>query len=59
MTYIEKLKALIHSRRFQATIASVLTVVFQDILGLDLQSSLIVVGAIQSWVVGDSISKTV
>ena len=59
MTYPEKLKAMLVSRRFQATVASVLTIVFQDIIGLTLEQSVVIVGVIQSWVVGDAINKTV
>jgi hypothetical protein len=58
MSYFDKFKALFVSRRFQATVISVLTVVFQDILGLSAQEALVLVGIFQSWVVGDSISKT-
>jgi hypothetical protein len=58
MSYVDKIKAMLVSRRFQATVASVLTVVFQDILGLTIEQSVMVVGIVQSWVVGDSITKT-
>ncbi len=54
----DKFKALFESRRFWATVASVLSVVFQDVLGLSPEQALVVVGVLQSWVIGDSLNKT-
>lgn len=59
MSYVDRLIAMLKSRRFQATIASVLTVVFQDFIGLTLEQSLVIVGIVQSWVIGDAVRKTV
>ena len=55
----DKFKALFESRRFWATVASVLNVVFQDVLGLTPEQALVVVGVLQSWVIGDSLKTTV
>ena len=56
---MDKFFALFSSRRFWATVASVLSVVFQDVLGLTPEQALVLVGVLQSWVVGDSLNKTV
>ena len=59
MSYSDKIKALFTSRRFQATVGSVLAVVFQDMLGMSLEQSLTLVAVIQSWVVSDTMRPTI
>ncbi len=53
-----KLTSLINSRRFYALVAGILTVIFQDGLGLTDQTTMEVVGLLMAWIVGDSINKT-
>ena len=59
MSYSDKIVALFKSRRFQATVGSVLAVVFQDLLGLTPEQALTLVAVIQTWVVGDALRSTV
>ena len=55
---MDKIGALFTSRRFWATVGSVLTVILQDVIGLTPEQALVVVGILQSWVIGDSLNKT-
>jgi phenylpyruvate tautomerase PptA (4-oxalocrotonate tautomerase family) len=56
--YFEKLKALVLSRRFQAAVAALVTVVVQDLLGLTEQQVTVIVQLVMAWIVGDSIYNT-
>lgn len=58
MNYADKIKSMFTSRRFQATVASILTIVFQDVLGLMPEQALVLAGIIQTWVVGDALRTT-
>ncbi len=58
MSYTSKIKAMFLSRRFQATVGSVLVVIFQDLLGVTPEQALTLVAVIQTWVVGDALRTT-
>ena len=55
---MNKFTALFKSRRFWASVGSVLAVVMQETIGVTIEQSLVIVGVFQSWVIGDSIKKT-
>lgn len=55
---LNKIKALFQSRRFYAAVGGVLQVVFQDVLGMTPEQSLVVAGLLATWIVGDSMKKT-
>lgn len=58
MTYTDKLKALVRSRRAQATAGSILAVLFHDVLGLTFEEAAVIAGAIASWVWSDARRET-
>jgi len=55
---MEKIQSLMESRRFWASVGSVAAVVLQDHFGLSQEQAFVVVGILQSWVIGDSMKKT-
>lgn len=58
MKYIDKLRTLFLSRRFQIAAIGVAVVVFQDLLRMSEDQATVVAGLMMSWIVGDSINKT-
>ena len=55
---VDKVKALVKSRRFWVAVGGVITVVLQDTLGIDegTATSLVALGV--AWIVGDSLRVT-
>jgi hypothetical protein len=55
---VDKVKALVKSRRFWVAVGGVVTVVLQDTLGIDegTATSLVALGV--AWIVGDSLRVT-
>ena len=58
MSIFNKLLSLLQSRRFWSAVGGVLTVIFQDALGLTPEQAAAIVAIIMSWIVGDSLNKT-
>mgnify|MGYP003148365735 CR=1 FL=1 len=57
----EKLKALVRSRRFWVAVSGVVILVANDVLSLSLTPDTVQAGVLLlgSWIIGDSLSKTV
>ena len=58
MSIFNKLLSLLQSRRFWSAVGGVLTVIFQEALGLTPEQAAAIVAIIMSWIVGDSLNKT-
>lgn len=56
---LDKIYALPQSRRWWAAVLALLSVTFQDGLGLSPEQAQWIVVALSAWIVGDSINKTV
>ncbi|MEO1063728.1 MAG: hypothetical protein AAFZ07_20110 [Actinomycetota bacterium] len=55
---LEKIKALVRSRRFWAAVGAVVTVLLQDVLGLDEETATTVAGLLGVWIISDSVRVT-
>ena len=55
---MQKVKDLLKSRRFWASVGGVIVVCLQDVLGLEATTANSIVAVIVSWVVGDSLRST-
>ena len=55
---MDKLKTCLKSRRFWAAVGSVVVVVAQDTLGIDVATANTIVAIAVSWIVGDSLRVT-
>ncbi len=54
----DKLNRMIQSRRFWVAVAAVVSVVFQDALGLDEQQATKLAGIAIAWIAGDTWRET-
>jgi len=55
---MNKIRALLRSRRVWATIAGILTALFRDALGLSSETVMEIMGMAGLWVIGDSYRRT-
>jgi hypothetical protein len=55
---MQKVKDLLKSRRFWASVGGVVVVGLQDVLGLEPATANSIVAVIVSWIVGDSLRST-
>lgn len=58
MSFMEKVAALLKSRRFYAAVGGVVAVIASNVLGLDEATVTGVVTVVIGWIIGDSINKT-
>ncbi len=58
MFSLEKLKAMLSSRRFGLAAVAVLVVILQDWLGLMPDQAVVIAGLFGAWIFGDAIRKT-
>tara|TARA_R110002167_G_scaffold351657_1_gene564253 strand:+ start:475 stop:654 length:180 start_codon:yes stop_codon:yes gene_type:complete len=55
---MNKVKDLLKSRRFWASVGGVVVILLQDVLGLEATTANSIVAVVVSWVVGDSLRST-
>ncbi len=55
---MEKINALLKSRRFWTAVGGVLVVVLHDAIGLDVETANGIAAFGIAWIIGDSIQKT-
>ena len=55
---LDKLKTSVKSRRFWVAVSGVVTVLLQDTLGLDAETTTKIVALGIAWIVGDSVRTT-
>lgn len=56
---VDKLLALLESRRFWVAVGGIILLLLQDVVGVDEQTAQGIIALLISWIVGDSLTKTV
>jgi hypothetical protein len=56
---MQKLAALIRSRRFLLAVAGVAAIAMDDVLGISQEETLQVAAIVIAWIIGDSVRKTI
>tara|TARA_Y100001970_G_C14226533_1_gene856032 strand:- start:87 stop:260 length:174 start_codon:yes stop_codon:yes gene_type:complete len=55
---VDKLKALVRSKRFWTAVGTVVTVALQDVVGIPTETATSIVAVAVAWIVGDSLRPT-
>ena len=55
---VDKIKALVRSKRFRTAVGTVVTVALQDVVGIPPETATSIVAVAVAWIVGDALRPT-